>query len=262
MTSNDENQIIGCDFEYLGGSGGTTGFIHDTAGTQFIIGCNFVNGGNNARGVWIQNAASTKVLGCNFDGTSGDSIFAAATKCVISNNTIFSPGIAGTAGQASGIYLEFGTSGNIVSDNTISSAPTNGVSRGAIRESGDGGAGKNSITDNQIITEGTWGFAALDLSGVGSRVRDNLGGGVVGDVPSVIEGSNGHQGLSTLVAGTVTVANASVNINSRIQVTSQTDGGTPGWLRVSSINPGVGFTITSSSATDTSTVAWYISQAL
>jgi len=41
-------------------------------------------------------------------------------------------------------------------------------------------------------------------------------------------------------------------------VDDNADGGTPGWLRVSARTPGTSFTITSSSGTDTSTVAYQI----
>lgn len=65
-------------------------------------------------------------------------------------------------------------------------------------------------------------------------------------------------GTATLVGGTVTVNNAAVAANSRIMLTSQVDGGTVGFLRVSGRSNGVSFTISSSSALDTSTVAWLI----
>lgn len=76
----------------------------------------------------------------------------------------------------------------------------------------------------------------------------------------ITEGSNARQGVATLVAGSVVVANTSVTASSRIQLTSNTDGGTPGWLRNSARSAGVSFTITSSSATDTSTVAYTITE--
>lgn len=80
----------------------------------------------------------------------------------------------------------------------------------------------------------------------------------VGKGLAVAEGTNGKQGTAVLAAGTVTVANANVTANSRILLTSQADGGTPGFLRVSARVAGTSFTITSSSATDTSTVAYEI----
>lgn len=74
----------------------------------------------------------------------------------------------------------------------------------------------------------------------------------------VAEGSNAKMGTAPLVGGTVTVATTAVTATSRIQLTSQADGGTPGWLRVSNRTAGTSFVITSSSAADTSTVAWLI----
>lgn len=66
-------------------------------------------------------------------------------------------------------------------------------------------------------------------------------------------------GTATLVAGTVTVSvGAVLTSTSEVLITSQVDGGTPGWLRVSSKITNVSFTVTSSSATDTSTFFWAI----
>jgi len=78
------------------------------------------------------------------------------------------------------------------------------------------------------------------------------------NVLRVKEGSNRASGVATLAAGTVTVSNTRITANTRIQLTSQADGGTPGWLRVSARSVGTSFTITSSSGSDTSTVAWLL----
>ncbi|MEV4784001.1 hypothetical protein AB0K53_00855 [Streptomyces tuirus] len=82
--------------------------------------------------------------------------------------------------------------------------------------------------------------------------------GLAGKGLRVKEGSNAKMGTATLAAGTVTVANTSVTANSRIWLTCQTPGGTPGFLRVSARTAGTSFTILSSSGTDTSVVAWLI----
>ena len=65
-------------------------------------------------------------------------------------------------------------------------------------------------------------------------------------------------GTAVLTAGTVTPTATTVTANTRIFLTSQADGGVPGWLRVTARSVGASFTITSSSATDTSTVAYLI----
>ena len=74
----------------------------------------------------------------------------------------------------------------------------------------------------------------------------------------ITEGSNATMGVATLVGGTVTVSTTKVTASSRIFLTGNSDGGTPGWLRVSARTAATSFTITSSSGTDTGTVAWII----
>lgn len=97
---------------------------------------------------------------------------------------------------------------------------------------------------------------------INSSGDTTVGGNVlvstVGDGLRVKEGANAKQGTAVLAAGTVTVANTVVTAISRIFLTSQVDGGTPGFLRVSSRIAGTSFTVLSSSNTDTSTLAYEI----
>jgi hypothetical protein len=67
-----------------------------------------------------------------------------------------------------------------------------------------------------------------------------------------------RHGTATLVAGTVTVNDSSITASTRIFLTGQNTGGTAGWLHVSSRSVGTSFTITSSSATDTGSVAYLL----
>lgn len=62
-------------------------------------------------------------------------------------------------------------------------------------------------------------------------------------------------GNATLVAGTVTVANTAVTASSELFLSRKTIGGTTGTLSYT-VSAGVGFTITSSSNTDTSVISW------
>ena len=81
----------------------------------------------------------------------------------------------------------------------------------------------------------------------------------VGKGFAAAEGTNAKQnGGVVLAAGTNTVANTSVTANSRIFVTSQVAGGTVGGENVSARTAGTSFTITSTNAADTSTVAYEI----
>ena len=76
--------------------------------------------------------------------------------------------------------------------------------------------------------------------------------------PKVVEGSNASMGVATLIGGTKVVTNTKVTANSRIFLSIQTPGGTPGWLQVSARVAATSFTILSSSGTDTSVVAYMI----
>lgn len=69
------------------------------------------------------------------------------------------------------------------------------------------------------------------------------------------EATNGRAGTATLSAGTITVANTSVTANTRVCYWRQTSGGTLGELSVT-LSAGVSFTISSTSATETSTIYW------
>ncbi|ALO79386.1 hypothetical protein [Streptomyces phage phiSAJS1] len=91
-----------------------------------------------------------------------------------------------------------------------------------------------------------------------SGQADALKLGTAGAGIAVKEGANARMGVATLAAGTVTVANTSVTAKTRIFLTGQNNGasGTPGVPRVSARVAGTSFTITSSSASDTSTVAY------
>ena len=78
---------------------------------------------------------------------------------------------------------------------------------------------------------------------------------------AIAEGSNCKQGIATLSSGTVTVSNTSVTANSRIQLTIQDpNGGTPGAIYISARTAGTSFDITSTSSTDTSIVAYFITE--
>lgn len=77
----------------------------------------------------------------------------------------------------------------------------------------------------------------------------------------VKEGANAKQGITAaMTAGSITVSTTAVTANSRIFLTAQNTGGTAGALRVSARVAGTSFTITSTSGTDTSTVAWFITE--
>lgn len=81
---------------------------------------------------------------------------------------------------------------------------------------------------------------------------------VAGKGLQVAEGTNAKSGVATMAAGTATVSTAAVTANSRIQLTIQSPGGTVGSVYVNARTAGSSFVIKSTSATDTSVVAWFI----
>lgn len=126
-----------------------------------------------------------------------------------------------------------------------------GVPAGQISSLSNSGLGINAPNGSIVFSSANNGLITIDV--LGNFIVDKLGAGY-----QVKEGVNGMQGVAVLVAGTVTVNNVNVAANSRIFLTSQVDGGVPGFLRVSGRVNATSFTITSSNALDTSTVAYEI----
>lgn len=139
------------------------------------------------------------------------------------------------------------------------------ANEGYLFMSAPSGAGK---TGNLVIaTDSTGSANAIKFATGGFNSTANFRAQIDGSGLSVTkagaglnvkEGSNCKQGTATLVAGTVVVSNTSVTANSRIFLTTQSVGGTAGFLVVSARTAGTSFTILSSSGTDTSVVAYQI----
>jgi hypothetical protein len=178
-TSNDENWFIACDFEFLGGNANPVDnnpvMLYDHAGLQYIVNCNFVSGGHNCIAVRIQNTKGTKVVGCIFDGTAGDGVYIAASRCVVSNNVFTGIGDNGNT-VASSVHTQYAAAHNIITQNIFeSSAGVNNL-RSHIREEQVGNSGPNLIEGNTFTTL-TFAptVAAVESAGNGTVVRNNLG---------------------------------------------------------------------------------------
>jgi hypothetical protein len=188
-TSNDENMITGCDFQYLGGGAAPAGSaypvaLYDQAGLHMITGCTFVGSrgsATNVLGIRVQNATQTRVVGCTFDGVGGDGVWIAGTDCVVTGCEFTSVGDqAATAGIFAGVHLEFGTARCIVTNNNLSSSSTNGKTGYLIREESTGGSGSNLIANNALRVNGTIAVAKLATAGTASIVTGNIGYNPVG----------------------------------------------------------------------------------
>lgn len=159
-----------------------------------------------------------------------------------------------------GYQLNIGLSGSTASVAARVAASTDGILSG--RVVGDtltrflvDAAGLHAWGTGALAADVTLGRGAanrLDLLTADLRI------GTAGRGLRVAEGSNAKMGTAVLVGGTLVVSTTAVTANSRIFLTCQTPGGTPGFLRVSARTAGTSFTILSSSGTDTSTVAWMI----
>ena len=152
----------------------------------------------------------------------------------------FFTGATANARYGTNAYFDGGSWVRITANGTTLYNQNGGLHVFYANASGSAGA---SFTQTEVARIDTSGNVIAQVAGGGFRVK---------------EGSNAKQGTATLVAGTVTVANTSVTANSRIFLTSQADGGTPGFLRVSARVAATSFTITSSNGADTSTVAYLI----
>lgn len=179
-TSSDENWIVNCDVEYCGGALGQASAFYDESGTNFVNTLNVVNGRNGVAAVRLKDCHNTRITASNFDGVGGTCVFVTGTGHVIANNTAFGVGIdTGTgvyaAGVRTGIFLEFAAQNNVVNGNVLATHTVDGAAHSLIREPGDGDAGKNLVTSNQLIQKGTAAQPLLDLHGVGTVAQLNMG---------------------------------------------------------------------------------------
>lgn len=134
-------------------------------------------------------------------------------------------------------------------------------------------ANGETIASNElsVVTTGTTSANTVSWAAVtgatGYRIYRGTAAGIydgyveVGAVTSYVDTGSaltaGSPPASNTTGGAL-VGNTSVTANSRIFLTGQQDGGTPGWLRVSAKSAGMNFRIVSSSPTDTSVVAYEI----
>lgn len=175
-------------------------------------------------------------------GTLNNVSIGATTRAAASITTLNANGLVTLDGA--GPRIDWNTGGPYIRLPTtnVLELGTNG-STNVMRVSAGGKALFGTTADNGNDMVQSNGHIATITAGQGLKIK---------------EGSNAKQGTAVLVAGTVVVSNTSVTANSRIFLTSNADGGTPGFVRVSARSAGASFTITSSSGTDTSTIAYEI----
>ena len=111
---------------------------------------------------------------------------------------------------------------------------------------------------NLVINPKSIGSGAVSMTG-NAMVAGDLTLTTAGNGHYVKEGTNATMGLATLSSGSATVNTTKVTANSRIFLTIQDpNGGTIGTVYVSARTASTSFTITSTSGSDVSKVAWLI----
>ena len=113
----------------------------------------------------------------------------------------------------------------------------------------------NLTTDDYFVMANGQSNGSFSMFG---NAVNTLKVGTAGGGLAVAEGSNARMGVAVLIGGTKVVSNTSVTANTRIFLTSQVDGGVPGFLRVSARTAATSFTILSSNVADTSTVGYLL----
>lgn len=190
VTTSDENWVLASDFEFLGGASlpGTEtapAAIWQADGLAFIQNCNFVQGGNNCRGVIARDSSRGRIHGCMFDGVTGHNIFIVGDGWTITGNTFTDIGNTAATAAMVGIYLEFGANNNVVANNSLTTGGTVGKTASLIKDVADGSGGANIIVNNALIQDQAPTVGMLDIAGVGTYVSGNTG------VPEFIPNTTG-----------------------------------------------------------------------
>ena len=191
--------------------------------------------------------------------------YADANTGVGSVNTKVNLALGEGNGQKTGIYLVSQTAASIASALGLTALTIYSFVNGDLNPPAGGSL---AAYFNNSAIQAFYADANTGVSGVNSQVdlRIKLGNGaltgnaLVSQTVATIAasvGNGGTQGTATLVAGTVTVANTNITATSIITLSYKTIGGTAGILSYT-LNAGVGFTINSSSNTDTSVVVYSI----
>lgn len=182
MEHNDENSIINCEFQFMGGAGARAdaladGYcIFDKAGLNRITNNAFVNCYN---GVMVRDSGNTVIADNVFDRMRYASCMLRGRQNTVRDNIFYQMGAnTGLTNQAVGLYIEYYNSQSVVGNWFISDG-TNGVTRSFIKDNSDvDGGGDSQYTDNYFFIDGTLGTGILETKATPSKrnlFRDNWG---------------------------------------------------------------------------------------
>jgi len=205
----------------------------------------------------------------------GGSLLTPVTANIQDNGAIAPCTLVARSGTATpftkAIFQQPSSLGQIVRVINRTASPTDSALRVETLNAGEHAIGVQQTGDTsnrlRIDSDGTmsWGTGSGTFDVVMNRQAANilqltsadLDIATTGNGLRVAEGTNARMGHNNLVAGTVTTTNTSVTANTRIFYSVQTPGGTQGFISVTRV-PGTSITFTSTSNTETSTVAWLL----
>jgi len=234
----------------VGGSSGSVTLRNNSTNNIEIH--NTHNSTTSTAGIVIGNATSFTQTSGTRNYVNYNSSFAPTSGTAI-HNKISLTGTLNQTGGASGIVRGINIANTVtaVADYRAIEIADNHANAKGIYQTG-------ALTTNNFVGKARFGATTAPIDQL--EVTGNFALMTAGNKIKIATGSNASIGTSTLVAGTVTVSTTAVATNSIIMVCTRTPGGTAGFLSApaASIVNGTSFVINSSSATETSTVCWWI----
>lgn len=233
----------------VGGAGGTVVLSSSSSSTAAI---QMIASNNATGGITVGNSNFTSTTLNKKAFQMLDSYVAASGTGVYTAISILSTyNLTGTAsGVQKGIHINPTlTSLTAATYRAIDIESDNSAAKG-VYQSG-------SSTTNNFV--GATGFGATTAPTDKVEITGNLALLTAGNKIKIATGSNASAGVSgAMTAGTITISTTAVTASSLIYLTHASVGGTVGILSVGTITAGTSFVINSSSASDTSTVNWWI----
>jgi hypothetical protein len=253
-TTATNGTVIAVRFNTINPASTVTSFTCIGAGSSYQIGYDIKTADNTSTGLTILGTSNTYVV--NQFGQA-----CIPTSLQIGDQNQAATNIFLTGSDASNRQLEFGhlTYPMWIWRCNGSNTGSNQGSNLTMFARTDTGGG---LFQSWNIVRSTNQWQVADTNTLVSTIHTVYGGGwalkTIGAGFRTAEGTNAKQGTIALTAGSAVVSNTSVTANSRILLTNNASSGTPGFLYISARTPGTSFTITSSSSTDTSTIAYEI----
>jgi hypothetical protein len=232
-----------------GGSGSVTVSTSSTNAAAITLSTS-ANASSGVAGINIGNALSATQTSGTRNYVEHNVGFAPTSGTAVHNSFVFSGTFnqtGGASGITRGVYLN--QTLTAVSDFRALEIAANGTNGKAVWQTG-------ATMINAFVGKTAHGSTTTPTDML--EVTGNLALMAAGNKIKIATGSNASIGTATLVGGTVTVSTTAVATGSKIFLSRPTPGGTLGELSYGTIINGTSFVITSSSATETSSIDYVI----